>query len=207
MLVSIEGVVTDKSFSRVTITLGGLGYGINISSKTYDTLPPVGEVSFLHLYTHVREDAISLFGFTHLADKETFLALLKVPKIGPKLGLSILGELDTPTLISTILSEDTATLKKCSGVGQKTAELIIVQLRDKMHARSQSQLQAQSQGAGSPSSPTGKHSAKLDAVSALENFGYRAKEIDAIIGQACSQSESQTVEGIIRQALQLLRRK
>ncbi len=204
MLVSIEGAVSDKSPSRVTLILGGLGYGINISSKTYDTLPSVGEVVFLHLYTHVREDAISLFGFTHLADKETFLSLLKVPKIGPKLGLSILGELDTPTLISTILSEDTATLKKCNGVGQKTAELIIVQLRDKMHAQSQSQS---SQAAASLSSSTGKHSAKMDAISALENFGYRAKEIDAIIPQACAQADSQTVEGIIRQALQLLQRK
>lgn len=207
MLVAIEGVVVDKSPSKVVLFVGGLGYEVNISTKTYDDLPPAGDTIALHLHTHVREDTLALFGFANLVDKETFLSLLQVPKIGPKLALAVLGHFDTPTLINTILAEDTPALKKCAGVGQKTAELIIVQLRDKMQAQSKTiTADASAKPTAKGQKGDAKTLAKIDAMSALTNLGYKPREVDAIIDEACQLADQHTAEGIIRGALRLLQK-
>jgi Holliday junction DNA helicase RuvA len=168
MIASLSGKLLHKDPASVVIDVQGVGYAVQLSSRTYDTLPLVGEETFLHIHTNVREDAITLYGFTDVEQKKLFLLLNTVSGIGPKLALSILSGIDPAELCNAISLKDMNRLTALSGVGKKTAQRLCMELADKVGSLDQ--------GAVEPAKGTtpvrSEGFALQDAASALVNLGY-----------------------------------
>lgn len=157
---------------RVVIDVGGVGYEVFLSTDGVARLPERNSPVFLHIHTHVREDAIILYGFWEQEEKELFLILNTVSGIGPKLGLAILSGMRVAELCQAIVGEDIARLTTLQGVGKRTAERICVELKDKV-GHLQGTIAGREDGAGKASAATMAASgAVADTLSALVNLGY-----------------------------------
>lgn len=205
MIATLSGTLFMKQPGQGIIDVGGVGYEVQISVRTYDVLPPEGEDVFLHISTSVREDAITLFGFAYPEEKELFLLLNTVSGVGPKLALGILSGIGAAELCEALKMKDITRLTALSGVGKKTAQRLCVELQDKVaHFSGQAEIA----GAGGLDAPLAVGGNADDAVSALVNLGYPQstawqalrkvqKGLDMPIGEV-------PVEDLIRQALQVL---
>ena len=170
MIAALSGILLHKDPASVIIDVQGVGYEVLLSSRTYDGLPQIGEKTFLHIHTSVREDAITLYGFTSVEEKKLFLLLNTVSGVGPKLGLSILSGIDPTELCNAISLKDMARLTSLSGVGKKTAQRLCMELGEKVGAFA---LEPPAAAAGQGSSPVRSEGFALqDAASALLNLGY-----------------------------------
>lgn len=158
-----------------------------------------GEPVELHVHTHVREDTITLFGFPTREDRAAFRALLKVSSIGPKLALSILGAMDAVALRDAIARQDKTAFKGISGVGKKTVERILVDLRDKLEFAGPHDT-----GVRLRAVPQAVGSAGDTVVGALVQMGYKRSEAEAAVGSAAAASGGDDVEGLLRAALSAL---
>jgi len=169
MIATLTGTVFDKHPGRVIIDVSGVGYEVLISSRTYDRLPANGDEVFLYIYTSVREDAITLFGFARLEEKELFLLLNTVSGVGPKLALGILSGISPSELGEALRMKNMSRLTALSGVGKKTAERMCVELQNKV-----GHFISHVPGAGAGLSESGAIEGDnvQDAVSALINLGY-----------------------------------
>ena len=185
MIVSIEGLVERATPVSAIINLSGLGYFVNLPVTTAEKLPANGEK--VKLYTHVvyREDNQSMYGFSSEAERDFFVLIIdKVSGVGPKVAISMMSKLPLPSLTAAIASEDIALLAKTPGIGKKTAERVVVELKDKLGGFSsgggQSQIVAPADGAFASS-----HTSASDAVLALTALGYKPadaqKSVDAAI--------------------------
>ena len=155
------------------IDVQGVGYEVLLSARTYDRLPPVGEKSFLFIHTSVREDAITLYGFDALEEKQLFLLLNTVSGVGPKLALGILSGIDGNELCDAISLKDMARLTSLSGVGKKTAQRLCMELGEKVGSVA---LAGPAVNGGSGEAPPAREGFALqDAASALINLGYPAE--------------------------------
>ncbi len=170
MIATLTGTLLHKDPASVVIDVNGVGYDVQLSSRTYDKLPPVGEKTFLYIHTGVREDAITLYGFTDGDQKKLFLLLNTVSGIGPKLALSILSGIDPGELCNAISLKDMSRLTSLSGVGKKTAQRLCMELGEKVGAFALEQVQAVSTKGTTPARSEGF--AIQDAASALINLGY-----------------------------------
>ena len=132
MISCLKGELFHKSPEKVTILVNGVGYEVFLSSTSHEKLPPLGEDAFLHIYTHVREDTLILFGFADSDEKAMFLLLINVSGVGPKLALSILSGIRPVDLARAIATKDVTRLTGLSGVGKKTAERLCLDLKDKV---------------------------------------------------------------------------
>ncbi len=167
MIASLTGIVQQIGGDRCVIDVGGVGYEVFLSATALSQLPESGESVFLHIHTSVREDAIVLFGFPELCEKELFLTLKTVSGIGPKLALAMLSGMAVDLLCQAIGGEDIKGLTTISGVGKKTAERICVELKDKVgDIRPVTHKKSDVQGTLPASSVA------ADTVSALVNLGY-----------------------------------
>ncbi len=169
MIASLSGKIFNKQIDSLIIDVGGVGYEVMISSRTYDALPAAGEEAFLLIRTNVREDAITLYGFCEQEEKELFLLLNSVSGIGPKLALGILSGISAGELCQAISSKDFARLTALSGVGKKTAQRLCVELGEKVGALSG---MTGMPGAVPAAEVAVEGFAMQDAVSALVNLGY-----------------------------------
>jgi Holliday junction DNA helicase RuvA len=162
MIAFLRGRLLSKSPNRVIVECGGVGYDATISVATFTTLPPEGAEARLHIYTHVREDQIALFGFAEPDEKRLFERLLTITGIGPKLAITVLSGIDAARLVTAIRSSDHATLTRIPGIGKKTAERVVLELKDKLDDM-----------AVAPSATSARYGpAGDDALSALVNLGY-----------------------------------
>jgi Holliday junction DNA helicase RuvA len=161
MIAHLRGLVLSKTPQNVVVEAAGVGYEVAISIPTFTSLPPEGKEVSLLIYTHVREDALSLFGFTTRTEKRLFEKLLAISGIGPKLAVTVLSGLPPERLISAIHGQDHATLTRIPGVGKKTAERIVLELRDKLEDLGPAPIA----GAVTPVAE--------DVLSALVNLGYQ----------------------------------
>ena len=179
------------------VDVGGVGYQIFIPLNVFYRLPEVGAVVSLYIHTHLREDALQLFGFRELEEKQVFLFLNGVAGIGPKLALNILSGIPADELVSAIKGADQLRLVSIPGVGRKLAERMIVELRDKCTTL---------QGQG-PEVPVRGHDAQLmqDAVSALVNLGYRRIEVEKNVRDLV-QSGRESLEEVIKEVLRRMSR-
>src|SRR5438874_3846347 len=134
MIGHLSGTVREKHPNQVIVEAGGVGYEVQIPISTYTSLPAEGAAVSLRIYTHVREDALALFGFATPEEKLVFERLISVSGIGPKLAITVLSGLPTAELIAAIRSNDLARLVRIPGVGKKTAERIVLELKDKLMA-------------------------------------------------------------------------
>ena len=185
MIAYVKGTVEDIAEDNAVVYVGGIGYNVRISADTAARLPGIGERVKLYTYTSVREDAIQLFGFLSKNDLDIFKKCITVSGIGPKGGLAILSVLDADSLRFAILSGDVKAITKAPGIGARTAERLILELKGKIKVEDTAigmEIQgAQAAGAAAMDSPQ-----KREAVEALVSLGYgqaeAAKAVNAIEG-------------------------
>jgi len=201
MITSIQGALTDATPLHAIVELNGFGYEVNIPVTTAEKLPATGSVVKLHTLVIYREDAQTLYGFATTAERDFFRLMIEhVTGIGPKSALTIMSKLSLSSLESAIRAGDIATLAKCPGIGKKTAERLVVELRGKVGASGS--LDTASLGAnpdtGQPVAETKLH----DAVLALTALGYKAADADAAIRRAAlAVGPKATTEQLIKKAL------
>ena len=168
MISCLKGELFHKSPEKVTILVNGVGYEVFLSSASLEKLPQLGEEVFLHTYTYVREDTLTLFGFAETDEKKMFLLLLNVSGVGPKLALSILSGIRPIDLARSIATKDVTRLTGLSGVGKKTAERLCLDLKDKVGFIVAGDEELPDFTAGA----TAEGSKEKDVISALVNLGY-----------------------------------
>ena len=192
MIGRLVGELLERSPSRLVVNTGGVGYEVMVSLQTYAALPAAGPVDLL-IHTHVREDALALFGFLTAAEQTLFERLIAVAGVGPRLAIGILSGIETPDLVGALRSEDVARLTRIPGVGKKTAERLVVDLKDKMAGLEGIQT-APGEPAGGP---------KEDLVSALLHLGYSRPEAERGVEKALKQGEA-PFEDLLRRTLRVL---
>ena len=198
MITSIQGTLTSASPLRAVVELNGFGYEVNIPVTTAEKLPSPGAIVKLHTLVIYREDAQTLYGFATPAERDFFRLMIEnVTGVGPKVALSIMSRLSLPLLESAIRLGDIGTLAKCPGIGKKTAERLIVELKSKVGA-------ADSPGSvaagGAPGAAGG--TAHRDAVAALVALGYRSADADESIRRAAlALGPTASTEALIKRAL------
>jgi Holliday junction DNA helicase RuvA len=197
VIAHLRGKIFEKHPNLVVVDVGGVGYALTIPVSTFSRLPIVGDETSLHVHTHVREDALLLFGFLTKDEREIFEKLISVNGVGPKLAVTVLSGLATDELLTAIRSGDVKTLTKIPGVGRKTGERIILELRDKLGA-----LADVAEGE-SPSETTGLES---DVISAMVNLGCSADAAGAAVKKAQQEGAGDEFEPLFRMALSLVRR-
>ena len=201
MIASLTGRLAFKAPTHLILDVHGVGYEVLIPLSTYYGLPNLSESTSLSVHTHVREDAIQLFGFLTSQEKDAFVLLTSVSGIGPKLALSILSALPVPALVSAIQSGDVEKLTTIPGIGTKSAGRLVLELKDK--------VEKLHPGLASASEvPRQAHDAIFDdALSALVNLGYRPQDAkDALKQVKKSNSESIVLQDMIRESLKELAR-
>ena len=203
MISRLRGILIESSFTEALIECAGVGYSVNIPLCTYDKLPPPGNEAVLHTVLLVREDDMSLYGFATQRELKIFRLLCTVNGIGAKTALNILSSLNIPSFCQAILSADIRSLKKINGVGPKSAERMVVELRDKIRDIDPS---AEYAAGASGAAPAAIDRNTEDAIMALEKLGFqRAKIQKCVIDVAASLPEKErSVENIIRHSLQSL---
>jgi Holliday junction DNA helicase RuvA len=197
MITFLDGVLEDKQPTHAVLNVGGVGYEVIIPLSSYDRLPNVGEACRLLTYDHVREDIHQLFGFVSDAERRLFVLLLSVSGIGPKLALTTLSGLTSRELKLAIATGDVKRLSSISGIGKKTAERMVLELKDKLGPAET--LEAMAGGAA-----PGEGDVKLrDAVMALISLGYKRSEAQEAIVRILGAPDGRnlSVEDIVRKAL------
>lgn len=199
MIAHLRGTLLEKHPNLVVVDVHGVGYEVTIPVSAFSSLPAAGETVQLHIHTHVREDAIALFGFTSSADKSLFEKLIGVSGIGPKLAVTALGGLTTPDLAAAIRAGAVEQLVRIPGVGKKTAERMVLELRDKLDLAG---LPARADSTAAKAAFT---SEEQDVISALVNFSVARAAAEAAVNKARSASESNDFDPLFRRALKLVR--
>lgn len=192
MIAFLNGILSVKTQSELIVDVSGIGYRVEISTETYQTLPDTGKEIKILIYHHITDSDQRLFGFATSKEKNLFERLITVKGIGPKLGLTILSGMPAPNLMEAIVTQDTSALSAISGIGKKTAERMVLELKDKLFDESQ------------PSVSTGsleKRSKREEALSALEALGFKKKEAEQMVNKIITQGEGDTVSDIVKQAL------
>ena len=197
MIGRLSGRIARKAPQTVVLDVRGVGYLVTIPLSTFYTLAGEGEDAVLEISTQVREDAITLFGFATAREKALFEQLISVSKVGPKLATSVLSGIAVDELCAAIASGNVARLATVPGIGMKTAERLVLELRGKVRALASDEVPAATGAGGSGSL------AADDAVAALVNLGYRAKDAERAVGRAAREGDG-SLEAIIRRALSIL---
>lgn len=200
MIAFLSGKLIEKHANTAIVDVGGVGYEVSIPLTTFYELGEPGSDVQLRIYTSVREDAIQLFGFKTLRERDLYLKLISVQGIGPKSGIAMLSGMNADEIISAIRSNNLVRLTSIPGVGRKTAERLVIELRDKVGEMTD--------GAGSldaasrTSLPT--DAVFEDALSALVNLGYNKAAAEKALDQAAKEGTEVTVQKLLRRSLQLL---
>jgi len=193
MIGRLRGLLVHKSPPALVMEVGGVGYEVEAPMSTFYELPPVGQTVTLYTHLVVREDAHLLYGFSRESQRRLFRALLKVNGVGPRVALAVLSGLSDQEFLRCVATEDIARLTRVPGIGRKTAERLVVELRDKL---GREMKDGERSGAAAPETPADPVS---EAISALIALGYKPQEASrAVHGIA---SEGLACEEIIRQAL------
>jgi Holliday junction DNA helicase RuvA len=196
MIAFLRGRVLEKHPNRLIVDVSGVGYDVNVPLSTFYTSGDAGSEITLRIHTHVREDQLALFGFATTLELAAFERLIAVGGIGPKLALAVLSGIDARDLIGAIQRGDVARLTRVPGVGKKTAERIVVELRDRLPKTLQS---ADAAGVAAP-----EDAMRDDLISALSNLGYHRQAIDKVLDKVTGAGAS--FENALRSALKELAR-
>jgi holliday junction DNA helicase RuvA len=191
MIAMLRGALADKGIDHVLIDVNGVGYRVAVSLHTLAALPPVGSVATVHTELIVREDSLSLVGFATLDERAAFHLVTGVQGIGPKLAMSILSTMDAGALASAVRDGDHARLTKIPGIGKKTAERMVLELRDKF-------------GAPSSSSSPARLGGSQTVASALVNLGYKPAEAERAAADASKAHPGAGVAELVKAALRIL---
>ena len=193
MIGSLIGLIKEKTPSSILLEVNGIGYEIAVPLSTSFQLPNVGESAYLLTHLVVREDQHSLYGFATDEERKLFRALIKISGVGAKLAITILSGTNVNGFIQSVVNEDIDALVHLPGIGKKTAERLIVGMKDKVSEISSDENSL---------SQNNENSAVAEAMNALVNLGYKTKDAKTILDKI--ESEGLTVEELIRQALKSL---
>ena len=200
MIAHLRGILLEKHPNQAVVEAGGVGYDVVVPVSTFSALPDAGKEVKLRIHTHVREDAIALFGFATAEEKMLFEKLISVSGIGPKLAITVLSGLAAPDLIAAIRAGAVDKLVRVPGIGKKTAERMVLELREKLPA------------AASDAAPTGPGEGRTalsaleqDVLSALMNLGCTTAAAEAAVKKAKAAGAPNEFEPLFRRALELVR--
>jgi Holliday junction DNA helicase RuvA len=195
LIASLKGTVQSKKPEGVIVDVHGVGYHVCIPLRSLADIPGDGEPVFLFIYTHVREDALQLFGFLSEEERRIFTALLGINGVGPKLGLAILSGMPVRRLVEAINSEDVSLLSTIPGLGKKTSARLVLELKGKLPSPDASgEISSRSRGIAE------------DAISALMNLGYKKPQAENAVERSVKSGAS-IIEDTIREALKYLTEK
>lgn len=172
MIAHLRGQLIDKHPNQAIVEAGGVGYDVTITVPTFSDLPSLGTEVTMHIHTHVREDALALFGFLRVEEKQLFERLIQVSGIGPKLAVTILSGMAVKDMVGAIRGGDVTRLTRIPGIGKKTAERMVLELRDKL----------ESFGEAAPAAATSP--IEEDVLSALVNLGYQRAAVERALTSA-----------------------
>ncbi len=198
MITSIRGTLTESALVRAVVEVDGFGYEVHVPVTTAERLPAVGSTVRLHTLVIYREDSQTLYGFAAAEDRDFFRLMIEhVNGIGPKMALSIMSRLSLPMLQAAIRAGDIASLSKCPGIGKKTAERLVIELKGRVGPGDTAASAVVTSGAA----PSGK-SSHADAVAALVALGYKLGDADEAVRRASlTLGAAATTESLIRRAL------
>lgn len=197
MIARLSGTLVEKHVQRLIIDVSGVGYDVLVPLSTFYAVGEAGARVVLRIHTHVREDALQLFGFVTALEQDLFERLITVSGIGPKLALAVLSGIETGDLVKAIRQGDIARLTRTPGIGRKTAERLVVELKDRMP-------QAAAGAEDVPADTSG--SLRDDVLSALVNLGYQRHSIEKTVEAVLKRDESRDFETVLRQILRELAR-
>lgn len=197
MIERLRGQLLEKDLRHIVIDCGGVGYGLSISSITFESLPVVGDPVDVFVHTHVREDALELYGFLHRQDRELFLLLQTISGVGPALALTLLSSMAPSAIAKAVETGDSNALRRIKGVGQRTAERLILELKGKLKGfqfdGTEDQINA--------GALHGNSSAK-DAIAALMHLGLKEPQAEkAVLAALFSLPDGVTTEQLIIEGL------
>lgn len=201
MIAYLSGKLLEKEANLIIVDVGGVGYEVIIPLSTFYDLGELGEDVSLRIFTYVREDTLQLFGFKTVRERELFLLLISVSGIGPKSAITALSGMSADEIIGAIRQNNLARLNSIPGVGKKTAERLVIELRDKiakLSAISGEEMKAE----GIPQTSGGD--VYDDAISALVNLGYHGNAAEKALKQAMQEGTEMSVQKLLRRSLQLL---
>lgn len=193
MIARLTGVLEEKTPEQLLVDVHGVGYQVFVSLQTFYRLPALHERVSLHIYTHLREDALQLFGFSDEKEKTSFLLLKGVSGIGPRLALNILSGIPVDELENALRASDVTRLVAVPGVGKKTAERLVIELREKVGSLED----------GLPGVSGEQAAFSAEATSALVNLGYRRAEAEKAVREALRRGAG-SIADLIRDALRSL---
>ena len=206
MIAWVEGVLRQRSPTRVVVDVNGVGYDLHVPFSTFEALPDEGKTVALHVHTHAREGAIQLFGFASRTERTAFELLLRASRVGPRLAQTVLSGISPAELLEAIRASNTAPLKAVPGVGPKMADRILVELRDRTDELALS-LSAAPTREGGGDAPEAAPGVREQALSALQNLGYPRAQAERTIDEVLrSGAEDESVESLVRAALRSLAR-
>src|ERR1022692_5310828 len=191
MIAHLRGKLLAKHPNQAIVETAGVGYDVTISVPTFSELPAVGAEVALHIHTHVREDQIALYGFRRPAEKLLFEKLITVSGIGPKLGITILSGMAADEMVGAIRGNDIARLTRIPGIGKKTAERMVLELRDKLPPAGVGEV---------PAAPT-MTAMEEDVLSALVNLGYQRPAAERALASVAKNAKGESFEVMFREAL------
>ncbi len=201
MIAYLSGKLLEKEANSVIVDVGGVGYDVMIPLSTFYDLGEIGEDVSLRIFTYVREDTLQLFGFKTIRERELFLLLISVSGIGPKSAITALSGMSADEIIGAIRQNNLARLNSIPGVGKKTAERLVIELRDKITKLSAiSSEEMKSEGIPQISGDN----VYDDAISALSNLGYHSNAAEKALKQAMQEGTEMSVQKLLRRSLQLL---
>ncbi len=196
MIALLRGKVAEKQAGKVVLDIGGVGYEVAIPVETYSRIGDPGEEVSLHVHTHMRENTLALFGFLNRRDKDLFEKFLEVGGVGPRLALTLLSGLPSAELLAAIRTEDSQKLIRIPGVGKRTGERIILELKDKLGA-----LEGAAEGAGE-----GAAAVEEDVISVLINLGCSADAARKGVRRARQNGAPAEFESLFRLAMESVKR-
>ncbi len=190
MIAHLRGKLLVKHPNQAIVEVGGVGYDVTITVPTFSDLPGAGSEVSLHVHTHVREDVIALYGFLRTAEKSLFEKLLTVSGIGPKLAITILSGMPADEMVNAIRGEDVARLTRIPGIGKKTAERMVLELRDKLPPVTGPEIVVPALNA-----------VEEDVISALVNLGYQRTAAEKVLSSVTAKEKSGGFDALFRAAL------
>ena len=193
MIGRLKGVVAEKGMESILIDVGGVGYDVHCPLTVLERLPRAGDAITLSIHTYVREDQLTLFGFVDDTQRTLFRQLISISGVGPKIGLACLSGMDADTLSGAIAAGDVKRLSTIPGLGKRTSERIILELKEKM--------------GGFAGAVPAQNAVLDDLQSALVNLGYKAKSVDKLMAELASKADSMSFEELLKEALKQLRPK
>ncbi len=203
MIAHLSGKLIDRHATSVVLDVGGVGYEVTIPVTTFYDLGEAGEAVRLQIYTHVREEALQLFGFRTLRERELFTQLISVSGIGPKSAVAMLSGMSADEIVTAIRTNNYARLTSIPGVGRKTAERLVIELRDKMAALSSPALEQEIEAGGAAAAQS-EDALREDTLAALLQLGFPKPAAEKAITGAMQEGGELSVETLLRRSLRQL---